>query len=483
MTIKQRIAVGMAAGTLMTLLAVLVGTQALRAAVDAKDDVLQNSARLVADAYQLEAELNRQASGVRGLLLTGDDDQVAAIRAAGERFDATLARMGELARDPQVRSAVEGIAPAKASWDATAEDLMRQQRGGADPEQLAAEVQSQLFPAFAAVEALVDEAIDREEQVITAATAASNDAADEATVRLWVLGGLAVVVSTAIGAWTARRVAGRVSELAQAIDASGAEVLTSTEQQAASAAELAAAVQQTVATVEELAQTATETAQRARTVADSAQASSDTADTGRRAIGDSISGMEDVREQSDAVARSILSLAERARDISEIVGAVEDIAEQTHLLALNASIEAARAGEHGRGFSVVAAEVRALAEESRRATTQIGHILTEIQEATNAAVMATEQGTRSVSTGSELVTSAGRTIEELGELISSATLAAEQIAGSAGQQATATAQITDAMRDVRTAIDQTAAAARQSENAARDLDRVARDLKALVGSA
>lgn len=480
MTIRQRVWLGMSATALLTLVAVAVGTQALGAAIAAKDEVLNRSAQLVADAHELEAVLNREASAVRGVLLTGDADERAAVQRADERFDGILEGIATAARDPGVRAAITDVAPAKLAWDRIADDLIDDRATGT-LEQLEERISNELFPAFETVEATVDDIVAREEAVIVAATEAANDAARAASLRLWIIGGLAVLFSALIGAWTARQVNRRVTELAQAIDESSAEVLASTEQQAASAAELAAAVQQTVATVEELAQTANETARRARTVADSAQRSADTAESGRKAIDDSMRGMDDVREQSDQVARSILSLAERARDISAIVDTVDDIADQTHLLALNASIEAARAGDQGRGFAVVAAEVRALAEESRRATTQIGDILGEIQDATNSAVMATERGSRSVGAGAELVTSAGGTIEELSELISSATLAAEQIAGSAGQQATATSQISDAMRDVRTAIDQSAASARQSEQAARQLDAVADDLKALVG--
>lgn len=473
---------GMAAATLVTLLTVIVATQALSAVVDAKDAVLEGSARVVADTYRMEAAFHGQSTAVRGILLDGNRDALATVQAEAQEFQSALADVRRHAGDAAVLGLVDEIAPAKEAWDRSIQDALARRLAGEDIDAIAPLVTEQLRPAYAAVEDVIDDIVALEEQVAAEATAAASESARQAALLLWTLGLAAVVLTILIGGWTARVVSRRVTGLAQAIDAAGAEVLSSTEQQAATASELAAAVQETVATVEELAQTANETAQRARTVADSAQRSAETAETGRGAIADSVEGMEDVRAQSDLIARNILSLAERARDISDIVSAVEDIADQTHLLALNASIEAARAGEHGRGFAVVASEVRALAEESRRATTQIGDILGEIQDATNAAVMATEQGTHSVEKGAELVASAGETIEELGELIGAATLSAEQIAGSAGQQATATSQITDAMRDVRTAIDQSAAAAQQSERAARQLDEVARDLKALVGA-
>lgn len=478
MTVRARIGLGMAATTVMTLGILLLGTHALTSAVDAQQEVIDGSTRVVGQARALEALLHEQASQFRGALLSGETPASAE---GDARFDDLLDEVASRAGADETAELATDLQRAKTRWNDLRDDLVGR-RGELDTAQLAAAVEDRLIPAFAAVRDQVEDVVAHEEAVLERARTATDRTTSAALVRLWLLGGAGILVSIVIGVLTARHVNRRVGELARSIDASGAEVLASTEQQASTAAELAAAVQQTLTTVEELAQTAKETAQRARTVADSAQRSSDTAEVGRRAIGDSVGGMDEVRAQSDHVARSILSLAERARDISDIVDVVQDIADQTHLLALNASIEAARAGEHGRGFAVVAGEVRALAEESRTSTTQIGSILGEIQDATNTAVMTTERGTESVSSGAALVASAGETIEELSELISAATLAAEQIAGSAGQQATATAQITDAMRDVRTAIDQSAASARQSETAARDLERVARELKGLAGA-
>src|SRR5205823_7446956 len=117
---------------------------------------------------------------------------------------------------------------------------------------------------------------------------------------------------------------------------------------------------------------------------------------GRSALDDSIAAMDRLKEQVESTAETILALAERAQAIGEIIATVNDIAEQTNLLALNAAIEASRAGEHGRGFAVVAGEVKALADQSKKATTQVRQILGEIQKATSTAVLSTEEVTRGV---------------------------------------------------------------------------------------
>src|SRR5207253_3648111 len=124
-------------------------------------------------------------------------------------------------------------------------------------------------------------------------------------------------------------------------------------------------------------------------------------------------GVADIRQKVQFIAETILALSEQSQQIGEIIASVGDLADQSNLLALNAAIEANRAGEHGKGFSVVAQEIRSQAEQSKAATAQVRAILSDIQRATNAAVMATEQGTKGADAGGRLIERAGRTIEQL----------------------------------------------------------------------
>ena len=184
--------------------------------------------------------------------------------------------------------------------------------------------------------------------------------------------------------------------------------------QAAGAQEQAAAVGQTVTTVDEVTQTADQAAQRAKMVGDTVQRTLEIGKAGRKAVEDSIAALDRVKDQVEATAENILMLAEQAQTIGEIIATVNDIAEQTNLLALNAAIEASRAGEHGKGFAVVAGEVKALADQSKKATAQVRQILGEIQKATNTAVLSTEEVTKGVAAAAKVAGQAGRDHQDPG---------------------------------------------------------------------
>jgi methyl-accepting chemotaxis protein len=276
---------------------------------------------------------------------------------------------------------------------------------------------------------------------------------------------------------TLRTVAEFVNQLAGA----SAQILASTTEQVASAQEQGSAVAQTVSTVEEITKTSEEAAGRARGVSDSARHAEDVGRGGLRAVGEAVSAMGGVREQVESIATRILSLAEQAQAIGDIITTVNDISEQTHMLALNASIEASRAGEHGRGFSVVAAEVKALADQSKKATGQVRQILGQIQKATHGAVMTTEEGTKSVSVATRVVSEAGAHIQTLSDLLAQASLTAAQIAASANQQATGIGQIRQAMHDVNQATQQALLSSRQTERAMQDINAMGQKLKNLLG--
>ncbi len=271
-----------------------------------------------------------------------------------------------------------------------------------------------------------------------------------------------------------------VQESVNILAPASSQILTITTQVASSASETATAVSETTTTVEEVKQTAIMSNQKARYVAEIAQKTAQASETGRKSVGESIDVMNRIREQMESIAESIVRLSEQGQTIGEIIATVNDLAEQSNLLAVNASIEAARAGEQGKGFAVVAQEVKSLAEQSKQATAQVRTILGDIQKATNSAVMATEQGSRAVEAGVSQSTQAGEAIRLLAESIVEAAQASSQIAASSQQQLAGMDQIVLAMENIKAASTQNVAGARQTESSAQNLHELGQKLKSLL---
>jgi methyl-accepting chemotaxis protein len=275
-------------------------------------------------------------------------------------------------------------------------------------------------------------------------------------------------------------VAQQLKNEADAVSAAASEILNATNEQIVAATEQDSSVTQTSATVNEVRATVTETAERAQAVAETAQKSVDVSRAGEQSVTDTINGMHMIRQRVEGIADTILILSEHTQQIGEIIATVNAIADQSKLLALNASVEAARAGEEGKGFAVVAMEVRNLAEQSREAVSQVRDILNEIQQTTNTAVMVTEQGTKGVDNGMTLVERAGEAIRELAGTIEEASNAAIQIAASTRQQTVGVDQLSEAMQNIRDMTATNLSSTMRVERAARELNQVARRMEVAV---
>ena len=277
-----------------------------------------------------------------------------------------------------------------------------------------------------------------------------------------------------------QQLTGRTLEVTASLSAATREISAVASQQAATTAEQAAAVNETTATIEEVRRTAEQSSERAQMVSEMAGNSLTLADGGLLAVKNAEDGMLSLKDQVRQIAETILALSEQTQQIGEIIATVNDIADQSNLLALNAAMEAARAGEAGKSFAVVAGEVRNLAEQSRQATRQVSGILGDIQKAANTAVMVTEQGTRRAEHGLSLAQTTAGAIRTMREQIQQVTQAAQQIAASARQQLAGMDQITHAMSDINQGAKQSQTGMRQIEQAVLDLDKLAGQLSLVV---
>ena len=273
----------------------------------------------------------------------------------------------------------------------------------------------------------------------------------------------------------------KISETTHQV-ASASVQLNATAQMMATGSEEVSAQAGTVATAgEEMSATSNDIAQNCQLASEGSQQASSAAVSGAKVVDETIAVMSSIAGLVRNSAKAVASLGCRSDQIGQIVGTIEDIADQTNLLALNAAIEAARAGEQGRGFAVVADEVRALAERTTRATREVGEMIKAIQQETKGAVVAMEEGVNEVAKGSETAANSGRALEQILEQINSVTAQIAQVATAAEEQTSTTSEISNNMQQITEAVAQTASGAQESAAAAEQLSGLADNLRQIVG--
>ncbi len=269
-------------------------------------------------------------------------------------------------------------------------------------------------------------------------------------------------------------------ELGSELAAAAAELQANSQQQAGGASEQASAVSEVSTTIEELGSTARQIAQAAEHVSEAAQQTLEQLSSGQEAVDQSIQAMERIRQRVQDISARVLGLGERSQQIGEIIDLIDDISDETHLLALNAAIEAAGAGEYGRRFAVVAAEVKSLANRTLAAAKEVKGVIAEIRQATSAAVLAAEEGSKEVERGVELAHRAGQVMDNIVMVAERTAQAAAEIGLATAQQQSASEQVVETMREIAEVARQSALSARQMAESAAKLTAIAARLHGIV---
>jgi methyl-accepting chemotaxis protein len=264
------------------------------------------------------------------------------------------------------------------------------------------------------------------------------------------------------------------------LNSAAVEILASAREQSAVTGQQVAAYQETNATMQQVSQSCLQMAEKAKEVTATAEAVSIASISGLDAVQKANQSVEAIHEQAEAVAQNIVSLSEKTQMVGDILATVNDIAEQSHLLALNAAIEAAAAGEHGRSFSVVASEIKNLADQSKSATVQVKTILGDIQKEINTSVMLTEEAVKRVDVGKQQADMAASAIRNMAANIGQSVQAFQQIVAGSNQQLIGFENVMQAMKDLSRGSEQATITTRQTEKAAANLTELGAQLRTVT---
>ena len=296
-------------------------------------------------------------------------------------------------------------------------------------------------------------------------------------------GGILAKLSQGVDAMTLsfREMVATVSASAQNVAAAAERLDDIAKRTASGTGKVARQTGSVASATEEMAQTSHEIAKSCQLAANAVQETNHAASAGSGIMQETIALMDEIASQVRLSADSVESLGAKSDQIGEIINTIQDIADQTNLLALNAAIEAARAGEQGRGFAVVADEVRALAERTTRATSQITDVIKSIQKETGSAVVLMEAGVGKVSNGTERAAKSGEALKTILAQIAETTAEIHQITTAAEQQTATTNQISSNMMEITEIINETANGAKLSADASSELHRLANEMQRSLG--
>ncbi len=271
-----------------------------------------------------------------------------------------------------------------------------------------------------------------------------------------------------------------VTEAVQATASASSQISSSSEEMAAGAQEQSSQTTEVAGAMEEMTKTILETTKNSSNAAEAARNSGSVAKEGGRVVDETIEGMNRVSEVVKKSAETVQALGKSSDEIGEIIQVIDDIADQTNLLALNAAIEAARAGEQGRGFAVVADEVRKLAERTTKATKEIATMIKQIQRDTEEAVVSMKEGTKEVEKGKELADLAGKSLKEIISGSDEVVNIVTQVAAASEEQSATAEEISKNIEAISNVTQESASGVQQIARAAEDLNRLTLNLQELI---
>jgi CHASE3 domain sensor protein len=445
-TFTQKLALGFALVVAVALAIAGVGVFALREAVSRKDEVIDLAAQRLVNAERLNAMSFRKAAEARAYLMTNDGRYLEAMRARAPRCAASSTSCST-GRGPQMRRQLEDVGRIEEEHGG-AVDVIIAEASRTKPEVSAARIEREVRPLRERLNAGVATYVAHERDVLEAQRRESTEAASNAIRLVVILSAAGVVLAAAVALVLGRTLARQIAGAVRHVETSSAELKAAAGQQATGAKQQATAMAEITTTINELLATSRQISESAQRVASIASDTASAARTGDHAVQRSQEAVGGIRRQVELIVNHMLDLGRKSQHIGGVVEIINELAEQTNILAINATIEAAGAGEAGKRFQVVAEEIRKLADRVAGSTKDVRVLVDEIRAAVNTTVMATESGSKAAEAGARQFTDLAAAFSQIARLVGMTTDSAREIELSTKQQSTAVEQVNEAISNV-----------------------------------
>lgn len=470
---------------LTVLLALLIGTSsvlALTVVVSSKDEVISLAVKGLGDTERLDTKAETRISDYRAFILNGTQEYLDATNRDRAEFLALVDELRKTLTDPTALNLLNGVSEMEATYSAALTPVIERRKALKDLTNVSQLNAANVGPLRQAMQDAIDALRIRVRADVEAARRESSAKATEAIIVIVVLGLLACAVAAVIAVRLSRTLRREVGAAVGHIQSSSAQLEAAATQQASGGREQASAMSEITTTISELLITSRQISESAQRVSKIAEDTADAARTGDATIEQTRASISAIRQQVDQIVQHMLSLGEKSQQIGGVVELVSELAEQTNILAINATIEASGAGEWGRRFAVVAEEIRKLADRTAGSAKEIRALIEDVRGAVNTTVMATEIGAKAVDSGARQFDDATDSFRRIAQLVATTNDATREIELSTKQQTTAVEQVNVAASDTARVTRETESSATQTRQTAAHLSGLSSNLLDLVGT-
>ncbi|GID28584.1 HAMP domain-containing methyl-accepting chemotaxis protein [Paractinoplanes brasiliensis] len=482
-TFGTKLAAGFGLTLLLTLLMTATSVATLRYVLSTQNEVISSARVNLVGAEALSAAMESRIADYRGYLLTRNDEYLEATNADRKQFLDQISLLRTAVTDPASKELLDIVADAETKHAAALAPVIEQRSRMStltNVNQLSGN--EEVKAARIAVQKAITDLIARQTIVVDNRRDASAERALQGMVFIIVLGVLLIVAAALVSWKLSRDLKREVGAAVGHIQSSSAQLEAAAAQQASGGRDQASAMNEITTTISELLITSRQIADSAQRVSKIAEETAEAARTGDATIDQTRASITAIRTQVDQIVQHMLALGEKSQQIGGVVELVSELAEQTNILAINATIEASGAGEWGRRFAVVAEEIRKLADRTAGSAKEIRALIEDVRGAVNTTVMATEIGAKAVDAGSRQFDDATSSFRKIAGLVATTSDATREIELSTKQQTTAVEQVNVAASDTARVSRETEASAVQTKQTAAHLTNLSSELLDLVGT-